>query len=368
MPRLSGRAASRIRSADQPHPAAKTGPPPPAPLDSLRAARYLPLKTTARKNGPHEPRGDRTVCYLNFATRAADRHERSRQWERVTETWLAELDDDQEASIRRCNFGELRLCAVSLGRHRLENGWAAAPVEEDGLVKFIFQEEGACVIEQDGHQATITAGQWCALDKTLPFTIHADGMSRQIAMSLPRRKIAHWRGVTGRLVTPLGFLRGTGQVLHSSATAAMSAGAVLGRGDRARLGDALVTLLNVAWHAEPLAERPGPRSRRMAVLAYIERNLADPDLDITAIARALGFSKRTLHQLFADDVTTVGRIIWERRLERCRRELADPACTGESITEIAHRWGFSDSQHFSRSFKARFNMSPRTYRQSQLFN
>ncbi|HZV19246.1 MAG TPA: helix-turn-helix domain-containing protein [Sphingobium sp.] len=308
------------------------------------------------------------MCYLNFATRASNRHERSRQWERVTETWLAELDDDQEASIRRCNLGDLRLCAVSLGRHRLENGWRSVPVEADGRVKFIFQEEGTCIIEQGGHEATISAGQWYAIDKTLPFSSHASGVSRQIAMSLPRRRIARWQGVTGRLVQPLGFLRGAGQVLHSSATAAMSAGAVLGRGDRARLGDALVTLLNVAWHAEPLTERPGPRSRRMAVLDYIERNLADPNLDVAAIACALGFSKRTLHQIFADDVVTVGRIIWERRLERCRRELADPACMGESITEIAHRWGFSDSQHFSRSFKARFNVSPRTYRQSQLSN
>ncbi|HWJ69444.1 MAG TPA: helix-turn-helix domain-containing protein, partial [Sphingobium sp.] len=62
-------------------------------------------------------------------------------------------------------------------------------------------------------------------------------------------------------------------------------------------------------------------------------------------------------------VTTVGRLIWERRLERCRSDLSDPACQHQSITAIAYRWGYSDSQHFSRSFKTRYNVSPRTYRQ-----
>jgi hypothetical protein len=38
-----------------------------------------------------------------------------------------------------------------------------------------------------------------------------------------------------------------------------------------------------------------------------------------------------------------------RRLLRCRAEL-DGADTEASITEIAYRWGFNDSAHFSRLF------------------
>lgn len=59
---------------------------------------------------------------------------------------------------------------------------------------------------------------------------------------------------------------------------------------------------------------------------------------------------------------TVVRVIWDRRLERCREEIADPAMALRSITEIAHDWAFSDSQHFSRAFKQRFGMTPREYR------
>lgn len=307
------------------------------------------------------------MCYLNFATKAANRRERSQQWQGVTDACLAELDDDREASIRRCNLGELRLCTISLGRHRLESALPPPAKAEEGLVKFAFQEEGECVIEQGDRRAIISAGQWYAVDKTLPYRIHANGASRHIAMSLPRRRIARWQEVSHRLIKPQGFLRGTGQVLHSSAVAAICAGAVLGRADRARLGEALVNLLNAAWHAEPPAEPLGTRRRRrLDVVNFVEQHLADPDLNVTSIARALGYSKRALHQLFVDDVTTVSRMIWERRLERCRGELIDPARIDDTITDIAHRWGFGDSQHFSKSFRARFGTCPRSYRKSHL--
>ncbi|MCJ9728672.1 AraC family transcriptional regulator [Bradyrhizobium sp. PRIMUS42] len=32
------------------------------------------------------------------------------------------------------------------------------------------------------------------------------------------------------------------------------------------------------------------------------------------------------------------------------------------MTDVALRWGFNDLSHFSRSFRRRFGMSPREYR------
>jgi AraC-like DNA-binding protein len=42
--------------------------------------------------------------------------------------------------------------------------------------------------------------------------------------------------------------------------------------------------------------------------------------------------------------------------------LADPAERDRSVSEIAYHWGFNDAAHFSRTFKARFGMSPRDAR------
>jgi AraC-like DNA-binding protein len=49
------------------------------------------------------------------------------------------------------------------------------------------------------------------------------------------------------------------------------------------------------------------------------------------------------------------------RLERARAALAD-IDRGEAIGDIAHRFGFSDASHLSRTFRAHFGMTPREYR------
>jgi len=95
---------------------------------------------------------------------------------------------------------------------------------------------------------------------------------------------------------------------------------------------------------------------------FIEEHLADPALNPAAIAGAASLSVRHLHRLFAHKGWTVGDWIRERRLERCRRDLADPRFRERTITDIAFYWGFSESAHFSRSFKKQFSVSPRAFR------
>jgi AraC family transcriptional regulator, positive regulator of tynA and feaB len=50
----------------------------------------------------------------------------------------------------------------------------------------------------------------------------------------------------------------------------------------------------------------------------------------------------------------------ENRLEACRKALRDQP--GRSISEIAWGWGFNDLSHFTKSFRARFGLSPREWR------
>ncbi|NPV70062.1 MAG: helix-turn-helix domain-containing protein [Firmicutes bacterium] len=58
---------------------------------------------------------------------------------------------------------------------------------------------------------------------------------------------------------------------------------------------------------------------------------------------------------------SVSNWIMHRRLEQCRRELVRIGPVRDSITEIAFRWGFNDSAHFSKAFKRLFGLSPRDY-------
>lgn len=303
------------------------------------------------------------MSHLSFATRASSRLERSRQWGVLTRVEDVEIDDDRESSMRAVDLGDLRLCLVSMGKHRVgqrsaRDGDAPAP-----MLKFIFQEEGAARIRQNSHTIELQAGQWCGIRKDAPFAIEAPAHSRQLALALPCRHLKDARNALEPWREARSFRRGAGHILHAAASAAVVSAGRLAEGDVRLLGTNLIGLLEIALRSEHALEIVNLREeRRRAALDFIERHLANTQLDVTSIARALGCSSRTIHKLFEGETLTVAREIWDRRLERCRLALVDPAMARRSITEIAHEWGFSDSQHFSRAFKHRFGSTPREYR------
>lgn len=91
---------------------------------------------------------------------------------------------------------------------------------------------------------------------------------------------------------------------------------------------------------------------------HIERNLTDDALDCESISRAVGLSARQLARAFEIDGISITRYIWAQRLERCRADLLDRNLRHTAISEIAFRWGFNDSAHFSRSYRSRFGETP----------
>ena len=59
---------------------------------------------------------------------------------------------------------------------------------------------------------------------------------------------------------------------------------------------------------------------------------------------------------------TVARWIRQRRLERCRHDLADPELASQPVAAIAARWGYSSASDFSRAFRAAHGLPPAEYR------
>jgi AraC-like DNA-binding protein len=108
-------------------------------------------------------------------------------------------------------------------------------------------------------------------------------------------------------------------------------------------------------------EPTGLRSRAEILLnvqSFIEANLGHPGLGPEEIARASFISTRYLHKLFEGEGTSVCQWIRAARLERCRRDLLDPALRDQTILSIASSWGLPSPQHFSRLFRAAYACSP----------
>lgn len=118
-----------------------------------------------------------------------------------------------------------------------------------------------------------------------------------------------------------------------------------------------------ATHVAPESHR---RALVLRVQDFVRRNLHTPDLTPASIAAAHHISVRYLHRLFERQGHTVAAWIRAQRLERCCRDLADPAQSGLPIHAIAARWGFSHAADFSRAFRGAYGIPPRDFRRTAL--
>jgi AraC-like DNA-binding protein len=132
------------------------------------------------------------------------------------------------------------------------------------------------------------------------------------------------------------------------------------------LAESVVDVIRRLYVGDGTAARPTRLGSRaeilLAVESYIEANLGDPALRPEQVARASFISTRYLHKLFEAEGTSVCTWIRTARLERCRRDLLDPALDHQTILSIASHWGLPGAQQFSRLFRNAYGCSPRELR------
>ncbi len=78
------------------------------------------------------------------------------------------------------------------------------------------------------------------------------------------------------------------------------------------------------------------------------------------IAAAHHISVRYLYKLFETDMPGQGVADWirQRRLERCQRDLLDPALQGRPVNAIEARWGLADAASLSRMLRTAYGVPP----------
>lgn len=103
-------------------------------------------------------------------------------------------------------------------------------------------------------------------------------------------------------------------------------------------------------------------ARLNQLMAWLEDHFAE-DICWETLADDFSLSLRTLHrQLKQHTGLTPQRYLNRLRLIKARHLLRH---TDESVTDVAYRCGFGDSNHFSTLFRREFNWSPRDIRQGK---
>jgi AraC-like DNA-binding protein len=234
-------------------------------------------------------------------------------------------------------------------------------------ISLYIPTHGEIAIAQNGRDVRVRPGEFVAVDQDRPYEMAIHREFGFVWMHIPRESLGHRLEDLGAIGGARFSTRNPYASLAANFVGQVArVGEQVGPGHGARIVDQMLDLLAMAVSdAAPRMPVAGD-VRRTALLhharTYIDRNLPDASLSLKRVAAAVGISPRYLTSLFADAGTPYRAYLRERRLWQCARDLASPCVAHRSITDIALSWGFADSAHFSRAFRARYAMSPSDFR------
>jgi len=228
-----------------------------------------------------------------------------------------------------------------------------------------LQMHGRTRFEQNGEQITLDRDDIAILDGRLPFRADFSEAGRRAVVKVPHAMIdrrAPWvrRRALHRIPVEAQFA----DLARDHVSALTAEDAPPDDGASLVLAENLSNLLGLATATDLPTGRLEPDLQLEALLAFCRQNLHDCELTPQRVAAHFGISVRTVHLRFARIGQSFGRWLLEHRLDACRTALRDERQRGANISEIAYRWGFNDLSHFNKVFRARFDTTPREWRNS----
>jgi AraC-like DNA-binding protein len=225
-------------------------------------------------------------------------------------------------------------------------------------------------VYQDGREAIVSAGQFVIYDTTRPYELRFDDSFSQTIFQVPRKLLQQRIGsFDGLTATTFANDRPLERLVYDYLVSMARTVDHVDSATAARLLDQALDLVAMVF-AERMHDRAPEQSFHRSALLYRLKNyilthLRDPELSMTRAAAAIGISTRYASDLMASEQIAFRSYVQAQRLERCARDLSDPAQAARHVSDIAFAWGFNDLAHFSRIFKQRFGASPREWREQR---
>lgn len=279
--------------------------------------------------------------------------------------------DEFEGAVDSVELGDIYLANVKASPAIVSRTASHAASSRERHYFFHLQLEGDMRVAQDGREAFLKCGDMVLCDSALPYTLEYEtNASTLVMIATPndiKRRLPAPEIALGQRLSGSEGLSATLSGMLSSVWHHVKNGMDVEIGERVgnNMLDMFATSCMEAFGSR-IADSAVASARRSHIRCYIESNLKDPELTVASIAAAFRISPRYLHMLFAEEDETISGFIRRRRLEECKKRLADPMWRHRSITELAYAWGFNNTTHFARVFRERYGVSPREYRNASI--
>lgn len=269
-------------------------------------------------------------------------------------------------SIECCDLNSLQLSKVVSDASNVSRTKPHINQATSEIVLLHFQMVGRSKNSQNDNDVMLESGDFTLCKNSSPYALKIDNYHEMLVARIPVEKLKHYINpeqvptgfkfersdpfskIVGDHLMQVWKARDQGLSTHQIAN--------LGEITLSLLG----TLINSNAAPESLSKRQ--HGHLSVVKRYIADNLHRSELSIKEIAHDAGVTQRYISQLFKLEGTSCSQFILSQRLELTAHRLQSSSCQRQKIIDLAFRSGFNTIEHFNRSFKKRFGVTPMRYR------
>lgn len=266
-------------------------------------------------------------------------------------------------------LADVNVTTIASSRQKIHRGRAEISRAPEQVYFLNLQTRGHCRMSQGGRAALLSAGEFAIVDSTEPYLCdYCSDDWEQYSFRFPRHLLRPLlidpdRSSATKISVAQGGIATV--VIDYLSSVARNAEGLSPSAER--VGRSMIELVAMSLGGTEEARETGRENARRALctslIRHIAAHAADPELSPRKVAAQFGISPRYLHKVLEEHGRSFGRILLDQRLERCAKDLSSGLPT--LISDVALRWGFNDISHFNKSFRHRFGMTPRAFRQEQ---
>jgi len=274
--------------------------------------------------------------------------------------------------IQFSRIGELHFTQLRSNGRRVWRTPARIRADNEDHCLVIIQRQGNAVVRQDGREALVRPGDFVLNDCTRPYELLFDEAGHEVCvLRLARAQLeTHVGNLEELTATTVRREEAPGQLLLSMVDTLQRDVERLHPSSALGVSEGIASIIAAGLRGLPGANVRKPSSlaayHLSRIKAHVQQHLRDPALSVASVVAAVNLSPDHVCRLFRSEPVSLSRLIWQQRLDACRRELADTRSAARSISDIAFSWGFNDAAHFSHTFRKHVGVSAREWRSQAL--
>lgn len=310
-----------------------------------------------------------------------EKKEKLNYWRSITEKRILPLDfsisKDEifEGALSSAQLGPVILSLISASPHIVRRHVSMPVLDNSDVLVFNFVLSGSMIAIQDGNETLVDAGHATLVNASRSYCLSLPNQANLAVVQVPRTMIQRCAPGFDRVTAEnLAKDNPVYPIVFNFIKQLYSYDLPLSPAMSNKLAENLVDLLGSmvfgtiqqSWSQASVSDHKAMSILR--VKGHVETHLRSADLTPSSVAKALKISTRYINQLLSSEGISLGRYIWQQRLESMARQLRDPALANQSMSTLAYACGFNDMTHFSKAFSKKYEQSPSEYRKQHLNN